>query len=79
MVVEPGLPAGSLAVLTFTLDGDPHIDQKAFPGGPDSTGVEWLYEEWDVDRHLRCWFKVLLSNGWSVRLPVRAFDFRVVQ
>lgn len=79
MVVEPTAPAGSLVVLAFTLAGEPAINPAALPGGPDSTGVEWLYEEWDLDRHQRCWFEVLLSNGWSIRLPFRAFEFRVVQ
>ncbi len=79
MVVEPLTPAESLVVLTFTLDGQPEIDTEALPNGPDSTGVEWLYEEWDMDRRNGCWFEVLLSNGWLVRLPWRAFEFRVVK
>jgi hypothetical protein len=35
----------------------------------------WLYEEFDVDRKQRCMFEVLLSNGWSVRLPFRDLDY----
>ncbi len=79
IVAEPVRPAGSVIVLTFTLSAEPKIDHAALPEGPDSTGVEWLYEEWDMDRSQRCWFEALLSNGWSIRLPFRAFDFRVVR
>lgn len=71
-------PAQELVLLTFTIDADPIIEPDAAPGHGDDLAVTWLYEEWDVDRRGRCWFEVLLSNGWSVRLRFRDFRFRVL-
>ena len=41
--------------------------------------MTWLYEEWDVDRQGRRWFEVLLSNGWTVKLRFRDFQFLIVR
>jgi hypothetical protein len=71
-------PAHELVLLTFTIDADPVIKPDAALGHGDDLAVTWLYEEWDVDRGGRCWFEVLLSNGWSVRLRFRDFRFRVL-
>lgn len=68
-------PAQSLVVLTFKLLGDPVIDQTALAADGKDGPVTWLYEEWDVDRRNRCWLEVLLSNGWSVKLCFRGFQF----
>ena len=79
MVLEPEPPAQTLVFLTFTLNGEPIIDRKALPGRKEHDWVEWMYEEWDVDRQKRCWFEVLLSNGWSVKLCFRDFHYRIAQ
>jgi hypothetical protein len=79
MVLQPEPPAQTMVVLTFTLDGEPVIDKAAVPDHQNSDWVEWMYEEWDGDRHRRCWFEVLLSNGWSVRLPFRDFHYLIGQ
>jgi hypothetical protein len=75
LIVLEAPPAQNLLVLTFTLDGEPVIDQAALPAEPATGPAYWLYEEFDVDRKQRCWFEVLLSNGWSVRLPFHDLDF----
>lgn len=78
MVVQGEAPARDLVLLTFTLADKPIIDAKAVPGHGDGIVVNWLYEEWDVDRRGRRWFEVLLSNGWSVRLCFREFQFLIL-
>ena len=51
MVLQPEPPAQTMAVLTFTLDGDPILDRKAIPDWSDTGDyAEWMYEEFDVDR-----------------------------
>jgi hypothetical protein len=67
--------AQDLVVLTFSLGGEPVIDQAALQGEPTTGPACWLYEEFDLDRKQGCLFEVLLSNGWSVRLPFRNLDF----
>jgi hypothetical protein len=79
MVLQPELPAQTLVELTFTLEREPVIDRQAVPGHKESDWVEWMYEEWDIDRQKRCWFEVLLSNGWSVKLCFRDFHYRIAQ
>ena len=73
--MEP--PSQKLVILTFTLNGEPEIDTAALPGCESSGVVAWLYEEWDLDRRGQCWFEVLLSNGWSVKLPFREFRYLI--
>jgi hypothetical protein len=79
MVLQPEPPAQTLVELTFTLEREPVIDRQAVPGHRESDWVEWMYEEWDIDRQKRCWFEVLLSNGWSVKLCFRDFHYRIAQ
>src|SRR5439155_2117964 len=78
MILQREAPARDVVLLTFTLTEDPVIDRKAISGHGDGNRVTWLYEEWDVDRRGRCWFEVLLSNGWSVRLCFSDFQFLVL-
>src|SRR5262245_49494430 len=79
VTVQPEPPARSLVTLTFTLDGEPTIDPAALPPEGEGAPITWMYEEFDLDRHKQCWFEVLLSNGWSVRLPFRDFRFLIAQ
>jgi hypothetical protein len=78
MVLEMEPPSRNLVVLTFTLDGEPEIDPRALPAQREHEFVTWLYEEWDLDRGKRCRFDVLLSNGWSVRLCFREFQYLIL-
>ena len=73
--MEP--PSQKLVILTFALNGEPEIDTTAFPSRDSSGVVAWLYEEWDLDRDKQRWFEVLLSNGWSVKLPFREFRYLI--
>jgi hypothetical protein len=79
MVLRAGPPAEDVVLLTFTRDGQPVIDPNALPGHGDGRVVTWLYEEWDLDRGGRCWFEVLLSNGWSIRCRFRDFTYLVLR
>jgi hypothetical protein len=79
MVLEPEPPAQTMVILTFILNGEPVVDPAALPGRSDSDWVTWMYEEFDLDRQKKCWFEVLLSNGWSVKLPFRDFYYLVAQ
>jgi hypothetical protein len=78
MVLEREPPAQDVVLLTFTLAEDPVIDTEAVSGHGDGRVVTWLYEEWDLDRRQRCWFEVLLSNGWSLRLCFTEFQYLVL-
>jgi hypothetical protein len=73
--MEP--PSDEMVLLTFDLAGDPRIDPTAVAGHGDDHFVTWMYEEWDLDRNQKCQLEVLLSNGWSVRLPFRDFQYLV--
>jgi hypothetical protein len=75
MVVQLEPPAQTLVFLTFTLPENPQNDRNALLGGPDSSYLTWMYEEFDLDRQQNCYFEVLLSNGWAVRLRFRDFKF----
>ncbi len=75
MVLQPEPPAQTLVVLAFTLDGEPVLDPEALGERDHPTYASWMYEEFDLDRQRRCVFEVLLSNGWSVRLPFRDFHY----
>jgi hypothetical protein len=79
IVVQPEPPARTLVVLTFTLDGEPVIDPTALPGREGVTRPSWMYEEWDLDRQKRCLFEVLFTNGWSVKLRFRDFQYLIAQ
>jgi hypothetical protein len=68
-----------MVVLTFTLEDEPVIDDAALPDYKSTTWVVWLYEEFDLDRRKRCSFEVLLSNGWSVKLIFRDFQYLIAQ
>jgi hypothetical protein len=78
MVLEKEPPGRDLVILTFTLDGEPKVKETALADKHSAAGVTWRYEEWDLDRHQRCWFEVLLSNGWAVKLPFREFQYVLV-
>ncbi len=71
-------PGQEIVLLIFTLDEDPVIEPDVVPGHGDGHTITWLYEEWDLDRRGRCWFEVLLSNAWSVRLRFRDFRFLIL-
>jgi hypothetical protein len=75
--LEP--PSRQLVVLTFTLDEEPIIETTAFPGKKESSYISWMYEEFDVDRRKKCWFRLLLSNGWVVKLCFRDFQCLIAQ
>lgn len=77
MVLETEPPARHMIILTFLLENEPLIDPAALTS--DSTGIEWLYEEWDLDSGNKCCFEVLFSNGWSVKLCFRDFQYQVVE
>src|SRR5262249_50995475 len=77
MVLQMEPPSRDLVTLTFHLAGELEIDTAALPNRGDSRIVAWLYEEWDVDRRGQCWFEVLLSNGWSIKLPFRDFSYSI--
>ena len=79
MILESEPPTRNLVILTFTLTSDPIIDANALPKEQRSARAVWLYEEFVVDRRKRCCFEVLLSNGWSVKLRFREFQFLVAQ
>jgi len=79
VVLQRESPAQDLVLLTFTLEGEPQIDPAALPAEHGTGGVTWMYEEFDLDRHQRCWFEVLLSNGWAVKLCFRDFRFLIAQ
>ncbi len=79
LVLQPEPPSPNLVLLAFTLDGEPVIDPKALPACRDPNYVTWLYEEFDRDRRKKCCFEVLLSNGWSVKLRFRDFQFWIGQ
>jgi hypothetical protein len=79
MVLEPEPPAQTVVILTFTLDGEPVIDPQALPGREGRTFVTWMHEEWDLDRQSRFCFEVLFTNGWSVKLRFRDFQYLIAQ
>ncbi|HYT93949.1 MAG TPA: hypothetical protein VEL76_34840, partial [Gemmataceae bacterium] len=79
MVLQPEPPAQTMVLLTFTLDDEPVIDTKALPDRENYAYVTWMYEEFDLDRRKRCTFEVLLSNGWSVKLLFRDFQYLITQ
>ncbi|MCI0462397.1 MAG: hypothetical protein L0Z62_36050 [Gemmataceae bacterium] len=79
MVLQPEPPAQTVVILTITLDGEPVIDPQAVPDHNAKDWVLWMYEEFDLDRQKRCYFEVLFTNGWSVRVRFRAFQYQIVQ
>jgi hypothetical protein len=79
IVVQPEPPARTVVILTFTLDGEPTIDQTALPGREGRTHALWMYEEWDLDSQKRRLFEVLFTNGWSVKLRFRDFQYRIAR
>jgi hypothetical protein len=79
MVLQPEPPSQNMVLLTFTLEGEPVIDTAALPRRQDTSYAEWMYEEFDLDRRKRCTFEVLLSNGWSVQLRFRDFQYLIAQ
>jgi hypothetical protein len=78
MVLQPEPPAQTMVLLTFTLADELVIDTAALPSWA-STTVLWMYEEFDLDRRKRCTFEVLLTNGWSVKLVFRDFQYLIGQ
>jgi hypothetical protein len=79
IVLQPGAPAQTLVILTFTLTEDPVIATELLPETVRTRRLVWLYEEFDLDRGGQCCFEVLLSNGWVVQLRFRDFQFLVGQ
>ncbi len=77
MVLQMEPPSRDLVILAFQLAGELAIDKAALPIRGDSRIVAWLYEEWALDRRGQCWFDVLLSNGWSMKLPFRDFSYSI--
>jgi hypothetical protein len=75
MVLEMERPARNLVILTFALTGEPEINTIALPAHLRSQRSIWLYEEFDLDRNKRCCFEVVLTNGWTVKLRFRDFQF----
>lgn len=75
MVLEMERPARNLVILTFALIGEPEINTTALPAHLRSQRSIWLYEEFDLDRDKRCCFEVVLTNGWTVKLRFRDFQF----
>jgi hypothetical protein len=78
-LVETEPPARKPGVLTFTLEGAPDITDHSGYGFRPGKPVYWLYEEWNLDRHKRPTFEVLLSNGWVVKLVFRDFHFLIAE
>jgi hypothetical protein len=74
-VLQQEPPLHNIVVLIFTLDSEPEIDPTALPGRQHRTFITWMYEEFDVDRHGKCCFEVLLSNGWAEKLRFRDFSY----
>ena len=79
MVLEMEQPARNLVVLTFTLTAEPEIKSSEIQPRLRSQRAIWLYEEFDLDRDRRCCFEVLLSNGWTLRLRFRDFQFMLAR
>jgi hypothetical protein len=79
MVLRKERPSYDLVLLQFTLEGEPIINPSAIPGERADFDVLWMYEEFDVDRQKHCWFSVLFTNGWEVRLPFRELQYLVAQ
>lgn len=79
MVLDAEPPATTTVNLEFTLVGDPVIDPKALPYGGSGDFAMWMYEEFDIDRRGNCWFEVLLTNGWSVKVQFSDFRFAVYE
>ena len=78
LILEMEPPARDLAILTFTVDGEPEITETALEGKTDSHFVTWMFEEWNIDRRRRPLFEVLLSNGVMVKLHFRDFQYRIM-
>lgn len=79
MILEMEPPSRDLVILTFTLDGEPRIEDTALQGKSAADFVTWMYEEWNLDRRRRFCFSVLLSNGWMVEMAFRDFHYLTVQ
>jgi hypothetical protein len=68
------LPGGAArtVILTYTLTGEPKIDDSALPTRYSSISACWLYDEVDISKAKKDFrHRILLSNGWEVQLPFR--------
>jgi hypothetical protein len=79
MILEREPPSRDLVILMFTMEGELRIADAPLKGKSASDFPTWMYEEWDIDRHQRCCFAVLLSNGWVVKVRFRDFHYLIVQ
>jgi hypothetical protein len=79
MVLETEAPARDLGILTFTLAEDFQLLTDVLPEDVRGSRPYWLYEEFDLDRHKRCWFEVFFTNGWGIKLSFTDFEFLVGQ
>jgi hypothetical protein len=74
VTLQLDVPPHELLTVSYTLAGEPVIDEKAFAPPAGSTRPRWLYEELEcsaADEGSPYRHSVLLSNGWEVRVPFR--------
>jgi hypothetical protein len=83
ITLQPESDPRRLVVLGYTLVEEPLIEQQALPTDRQSSPVEWLYDELDLDRpegprglpvsagEPTFRHNILLSNGWEVTIRFR--------
>lgn len=81
MVLHKDIPPRDLVTITYTLVGEPVVNQKALPGerGPV---MEFLYDELDaIEEGGQEIFthSMLFSNGWEVQLRFRDLQFALAE
>ncbi len=77
VVLLKDIPPRDVVTLTYTLTGEPTIDQNALPPQQRSGVMQYLYDEFDAapdesGTHLT--HSILFSNGWEINLPLRDLD-----
>jgi hypothetical protein len=77
LILETAAPAHNLVILTFTLADEFQFLTDALPEDVRGPRAYWLYEEFDLDRHKRCWFEVFFTNGWALKLCFTEFEFLI--
>ena len=78
LILETESPSRNLIIFTFVLEGEPEIKVQESLVCTETDIVTWLYEEWDLDRHGKCCFEVLFSNGSFTKLCFREFQYVIV-
>ena len=83
IMLQLDTPPHSLLTFTAELADEPVIDTAALPTELRSTGeaVEWQYDELELvagEPAIWCW-RILLSNGWEVRLRFRDLHVQEAQ